>query len=58
MERTCMNFFKFFVNFVSSCAQYVHGESMCTGYVPLFYYAFLTYQGIGLWTGLGAVRWE
>jgi hypothetical protein len=35
MERTCVNLFKKkFVNFVSSCARYVHGESMCTGYVP------------------------
>jgi hypothetical protein len=23
----------FFVNFVSSCARYIHGEPMCTGYV-------------------------
>jgi hypothetical protein len=28
-----MNFFKFFINFVSSCARYVYDELMCTGYV-------------------------
>jgi hypothetical protein len=27
--------FRFFMNFVSSCVRYVHGESMCTGYIPL-----------------------
>jgi hypothetical protein len=26
--------FRFFVNFVSSCARYVHDNPMCTGYVP------------------------
>jgi hypothetical protein len=32
MERT---YVIFFVNFVSSCARYVHEEPMCTGYVPI-----------------------
>jgi hypothetical protein len=30
-----MIFFRFFINFVSSCTQYVHDEPICTGYVPL-----------------------
>jgi hypothetical protein len=34
MERTCVNYFRFFVNFINSCAWYVHVESMCTGYDP------------------------
>jgi hypothetical protein len=25
----------FFVNFISSCAQYVHGEPMCIGYIHI-----------------------
>jgi hypothetical protein len=33
MERSCMIFFRFFMNFVSLCIKYVHGESMCTEYV-------------------------
>jgi hypothetical protein len=36
MEIICVNIFRFFVNFVSTCARYVHGESLCTGYVLLF----------------------
>jgi hypothetical protein len=30
MERICMIFFRFFVNFVSSCVRYVHGIYMET----------------------------
>jgi hypothetical protein len=35
MEKHVRIFLDFFVNFVSSFARYVHGESMCTGYVPV-----------------------
>jgi hypothetical protein len=36
MKRICINFLDFFMNLVSSCVQYVHGESMYIGYVPNF----------------------
>jgi hypothetical protein len=35
IERLCVIFFRFFLNFVSSCVWYVHGMSMCTRYAPL-----------------------
>jgi hypothetical protein len=41
MERICMHFFRFFVNFVSSCTTYVHQRLMCTGYV--FFFNFLIF---------------
>jgi hypothetical protein len=34
MEKTCVIFSDFFMNFDSSCVRYVQGESMCIGYVP------------------------
>jgi hypothetical protein len=34
MEKICMIFFNFFINFVSSCAQYVHDELMFTWCIP------------------------
>jgi hypothetical protein len=35
MKRICMTFFKIFMNFVSSCTQYVYSERLCTRYIPL-----------------------
>jgi hypothetical protein len=35
MERTCMNFSDFFINFISSYARYVHDEPIYTGYVSV-----------------------
>jgi hypothetical protein len=45
MEKTSMIFLDFFVNFVSSCARYVNGEPIYTGYVllHLYYITFALY---------------
>jgi hypothetical protein len=29
------NFFRFFINFVSSCARYIHNKFMCTVYITI-----------------------
>jgi hypothetical protein len=42
MERTCMCFLDFSVNFVSSCACYVYDEPMYTGCVSFFMIHFIT----------------
>jgi hypothetical protein len=34
MERICIIFFRFFMNFISSCAQYIHDKPMYIVYVP------------------------
>jgi hypothetical protein len=34
IKRTSVNFSDLFMNFVSSFAQQLHGNSVCTGYVP------------------------
>jgi hypothetical protein len=33
MKGTCMDFFRFCLNFVSSYTQYVHEKPMCTEYI-------------------------
>jgi hypothetical protein len=35
-QKNICDFFRFFMNFVSSFAQWLHGNSVCTGYVPFY----------------------
>jgi hypothetical protein len=34
-EKNMYNFFRFFINFVSSYARYIHNKFMCTVYITI-----------------------
>jgi hypothetical protein len=40
MKRTCVNLFKFFMNFSSSCIRYIHDKSIYTEYVTFLCHFF------------------